>query len=277
MRTTAMVVAVLAATAMTASAQIGVNPCAALPNGGKLTIKVSGPVVNPGCPACGTTMIIPANYVLGFSDASQNTCELKAPDGTNSNLCKATSTCPPASTRVLRDGVWKCQAPDIDKVIDCPIPSVRAETPTPPGGPPRPQCLDQFKVWEERLKARAAELKTSVSRDASVAGPAAQAAVSGTLEAVAIMTLMYYGRDFYNAHEVMTTGAGTQASKQRRQAIANKMSDAVRRADTALGVLVSGARTSSTEVATAVRSDLEEARKQADACVAEVENFLSRK
>jgi hypothetical protein len=106
----------------TAGSAIAGDPCAALPNGGKVTIKVDGPKGDPAC-VCG--LPLPPNMALGYSDSSHETCEFKAPNGSNTGRCKQATSCPPGTQRRNESGTVKCVT-QIDQTIECKAPPAPA-------------------------------------------------------------------------------------------------------------------------------------------------------
>lgn len=283
--------------AAVAAAQPG-NPCSALPNGGRLTITVPGVLVDPACSACGAGVIVPPNFVLGYSDASHDTCELKKPppDGTNSGLCKAATTCPPATTRTTKDGVVKCEAPSTSKVIECPAPP-RVDAPKPPRTPqpPRqPACVAQLKEWASRLKQREAELRTAIGSDAGAragaigefAGAFAEAVISYGL----VLGIVYAESMPLQIREAIacdddrdTSNPTVEAdcrrarddfndSARRAHGFVTRVVSAAERGDAALKTVRDGSRSDPAgKVARAAQEDLNEAKRQIDACLAELQ------
>jgi hypothetical protein len=171
-----------------AAAQPPHPDCAKLPGGGKIKVEVPGIVGPPTCQACAPGFQIPANFVLGFSDNSRATCELKRPDGTNSGMCRANSQCPAGTQRVMQNGAWACQAPATYMEVSCP--AVR-RPPDPPrvggGRVPPPPCLEQLKAAERELKEREAALRQTIGNDASTRGSALGTSAGKRVEATVML------------------------------------------------------------------------------------------
>lgn len=163
--------------------------CAKLPGGGRLKVEVPGPIVPPTCQACVAGTQVPANFVLGFSDASSATCELKAPDGRNSGLCRADTQCPGRSQRIKQGNVWVCQMPPTSVEVTCPA-AVRVNTPSAVAGPSRiapPPCAEQLKDVDQKIKEREAAGRRAIAEEAALRGTALATSAGKRVEATALL------------------------------------------------------------------------------------------
>jgi hypothetical protein len=146
----------------TAGSALAGDPCAALPNGGKVTIKVDGPRLDPAC-VCG--LPLPPNAALGYSDGSHETCEFKV-GGRNTGQCKQATSCPPGTQRRNENGTVKCIS-QIDKEIDCKAPPAPA---IPKVDPPKkldrpavdPRFLDREKNAPAAVRDKVTEMRKEV-------------------------------------------------------------------------------------------------------------------
>ena len=126
--------------------------CSKLPNGGKIKIETPGFEGPAGCQACAPGIVIPPNFVLGYSNGHHDTCELKKPTGENSGVCRADTQCPPLTTRTYKNNdVWVCKAQSTWAEFECPAP---------PRIPDPPQTVT---TCIQRLKDAAGRVSTSAA------------------------------------------------------------------------------------------------------------------
>jgi hypothetical protein len=239
--------------------------------------------------------------VLGFTDNWRGTCELKRPDGTNSGLCKATTTCPPGTNKTDRNGVWGCEAPGRKDVFECPAPPRTPGTGGGGGGgrgPQPPACVQNLKQWEAKLAQRSAELKAAITKDAAVRGPAAleameQVAGGSVLLGIAttglyveymplVVTYLAKCDDVDRSNPVASAECDkakrdAEYSGQRVGGVLTRFINAEKRADAALGQLLRGGDDPAGKTVKAVQDDLNELQRQIEACLAEVQKWQGPK